>query len=103
MLQEVKIEDLEAGDEILVSCQGCFKYLILLRTPQTGKKLHWKTQGPLYKSVKCSTKVDSIVHTYSNGRKWTENKYMLTNKDHNKEVYIDLAYRQILLVKKNTN
>jgi hypothetical protein len=102
MLQEVEIKDLEAGDEILISCQSFFKYLILLRTPQTGKKLHWKTQGPMYKSVKCSTRVDSIVHTY-NTRKWTENKYILTNKDHNKEVYIDLAYRQILLVKKNSN
>jgi hypothetical protein len=102
MLQEIEIKDLEAGDEILISCQSIFKYLILLRTPQLGKKLHWKTQGPLYKSVKCSTKVDSIVHTY-NTRKWTENKYILTNKDHNKEVYIDLAYRQILLVKKNSN
>jgi len=102
MLQEVEIKDLEAGDEILISCQSFFKYLILLRTPQTGKKLHWKTQGPMYKSVKCSTRVDSIVHT-SNTHKWTENKYILTNKDHNKEVYIDLAYRQILLVKKNSN
>ena len=102
MLQEVKIEDLEAGDEIMISCQSYFKYLILLRTPQTGKKLHWKTQGPLYKSVKCSTRVDSVVHTY-NTRKWTENKYILTGKDHNKEVYVNLSYRQVLLIKKNSN
>ena len=102
MLQEVKIEDLEAGDEVLISCQSFFKYLILLRTPQTGKKLHWKTQGPLYKSVKCSTRVDSVVHTY-NTRKWTENKYILTGKDHNKEVHVNLSYRQVLLIKKNSN
>ena len=102
MLQEIQVEDLEAGDEVLISCQSFVKYLILLRTPHTGKKLHRKTQGPLYKSVKCSTRVDSVVHTY-NTRKWTENKYILTDKDHNKQVYVDLAYRQILLVKKNTN
>ena len=102
MLQEVKIEDLEAGDEVLISCQSYFKYLILLRTPQIGKKLHWKRQTPLYKSVKCSTRVDSVVHTY-NTRKWTENKYILTGKDHNKEVYVNLSYRQVLLIKKNSN
>lgn len=101
-MQEVKIEDLEAGDEVVISCQSHFKYLRVLRTPQLGKRLHWHTKNPMYKSVKCSTKVDSIVHTY-NTRKWTENKYILTGEDHNKEVYVNLGYRQILLMKKNSN
>ena len=107
MLQEIEIKDLEAGDEILISCQSYFKYLRLLRTPQLGKKLHWRTKLPMYKSVKCSAKVDETkqTHQWGNGhtRTWIEKKWLFTDKDHNNESYVNLEYRQILLIKKNTN
>jgi len=107
MLQEIEIKDLEAGDEILLSCQTSFRYVRILRTPQLGKKLHWKTQAPLYKSVKCSSRVieTTQTHQWSNGHKRTRicTKWVLTDKDHNKEFYQDLTERQILLIKKNNN
>ena len=106
-MQEVQVEDLEAGDEIIVSCQSYFKYLRVLRTPQLGKKLHWKTKLPMYKSTKCSAKIDEIkhTHTYQNAhtRTWIEKKWILTGKDHNTNTYIDLNERQVLLIKKNNN
>ena len=107
MLQEVKIEDLEAGDEILLSCQTSFRYVRILRTPQLGKKLHWKTQAPMYKAVKCSSRAieTTQTHTWGNGHKrtWICTKWVLTDKDHNKEFYQNLTERQMLLIKKNTN
>ena len=101
-MQEIKVEDLEAGDEVLLSCQSFFKYVRLLRTPQLGKKLHWRTKLPMYKSVKCSARVDETKHTY-NTRTWIEKKWLFTDHDHNNESYVNLEYRQILLIKKNTN
>jgi hypothetical protein len=106
-MQEIKVEDLEAGDEVLLSCQTSFRYVRILRTPQLGKKLHWKTQAPMYKAVKCSSKTieTSQTHTWGNGHKrtWIETKWILTDKDHNKEFYQNLSDRQIILIKKNNN
>lgn len=106
-MQEVKVEDLEAGDEILISCQSYFKYLRLLRTPQLGKRLYWKTKLPMYKSVKCSARVDEVkqTHNWGNGnvRTWIDKKWIFTDKDHNNESYVNLEHRQILLIRKNTN
>ena len=38
MLQEIEIKDLEAGDEILISCQSYFKYLRLLNSNEKKSK-----------------------------------------------------------------
>ena len=37
-MEIVKIEDLEVGDEIVISCQSYFKYLRILRKPGFGTK-----------------------------------------------------------------
>ena len=103
-MEIVKIEDLEVGDEIVISCQSYFKYLRILRKPGFGTKTHWNTGAPLYKSVKCSTRRESVSRSHvRNGITYTYNDHTwtFTAEDHNFTQYIDLEYRQLLLVKKN--
>jgi hypothetical protein len=102
-MQLIEIEDLDAGDEILISCQGCFKYLRLLRKPAIGTKKHWSTGKPVYKSVKCSTSKVTKINSYVyNGvpqvREYTD--WGFGPDDHNFEQYVNLNYRQIILVRK---
>lgn len=85
-MELVKVEDLEIGDEILLSCQGCFKYARVVRKPMVGKNTHWRTNAQLYKSVRCSLNRDE------NGL------WKFGPDNHNFEQYIDLNYRDILLV-----
>jgi len=102
----ITIEELEIGDEILISCQSFFKYLRVLAKPQINpKKLHWHTKQPLYGSVKCSTRQEEkIKYSYTDhngniinrlGKEW-----IVTPDDHNKRISVDLEYRQLWLVKK---
>ena len=103
-MEIVKVEDLEVGDEILISCQSYFKYLKVLVKPSLGKKTHWSTGAPLYKSVKCSTRRDSVSKSYvRNGQTYTynEHNWVVTPEDHNFTQYVDLGYRQILLVNRH--
>lgn len=103
----VKIEELDVGDEIIISCQGYFKYLKILSTPKLKSGTNCITGDPLYKSVKCST----VRETTQMGRKISKFngniKYYDVNKwgwgpdNHNFTQYIRLDYRQIILVKKN--
>lgn len=94
----VEIQDLEVGDEIIISCQSHFKYLRILRKPAVGKK----TQ---YKSVKCSTIRTSTPRQYKdyNGNVTTYyiHKWGWGSDDHNYNCYVDLEGRQIVLVKQN--
>jgi len=94
----VEIKDLREGDEILVSANSGLKYLRLLRDPQIGKKLHWRTQVPLYKTVKCSTRVEEVVYKYGT-RSYTKRKFVCTPEDHNKHIYQNLEDRTIWLIK----
>ena len=101
----ITIEELEIGDEILISCQSHFKYLKVLATPKINpKKLHWSTKQPLYSNVKCSTRVDEVVRSWTgyNGRiiNKVERTWMVTPDDHNKTISIGLQFRQLFLVKK---
>lgn len=103
-MEIINIEDLEVGDEILISCQAYFKYLKVLVKPALGTRTHWNTGKPLYKSVKVSTRRDSVSRSYvRNGQTYTynEHKWVVTPDDHNFIQHIDLAYRQLLLIKKN--
>lgn len=103
-MQEVKIQDLEVGDEILISCQSHFKYLRVIKQPTTGDRLHWRTKQPLYKSVKCSTRreEENVTYVYNGAtRTYKEITYLFTPEDHNHTVYADLEHRQIILIKKN--
>ncbi len=99
-MKEVKIEELKAGDEVVISCQSYFKYLRILVDPRIGKKTHWKTGDPLFKSVKCSTRRETTQRTYA-GRPYNVHKWGWGPEDHNHNQFIDLTDRQIILVKEN--
>lgn len=101
----IEIQDLEPGDEILISCQSFFKYLKVLAKPTLSKtKVSWSTKTPLYSNVKCSTKQDIITKNYVgySGKTYTrtEKKWILSPDDHNLRVSVDLNERQIWLIKK---
>jgi hypothetical protein len=100
----VKIEELEVGDEVVISCQSYFKYLRILRKPMISTKTHWRTGNPLYKSVKCSTNrsVKDVGGTFK-GTPYTriEKTWVFGPEDHNYTQYVDLEFRQTILVKKN--
>jgi len=102
----IEIQDLEVGDEILISCQSNFKYLRVLTPPTLSKtKKHWHTQQPMYKSFKCSTNQEVVTTTHT----WNGNPYTRTHKewgvtpeDHNTTLHVDLYGRQIWLVRRKT-
>jgi hypothetical protein len=106
--QLIKIEDLEIGDEIMISCQSYFKYLKVLTPPRLSKtKVHWHTKLPMHANFRCTTRQDVIPgHSYTdrNGVVHTRmNKtWIPTAEDHNLTVSADLTGRQIWLVKKGT-
>jgi hypothetical protein len=100
----VEIKDLEVGDEILISCQSCFKYLRVLKKPVIGTRIHWSTQQPCYKSVKCSTKrVDKVITWVRNSKTYsrTVKEWEFTPEDHNVTIFVNLTDKQILLVNKD--
>lgn len=101
-MREVKIEELKAGDEIVISCQSYFKYLRLLVDPAMGKKKHWHTGAPLFKSVKCSTRRETTQRTYINSGgvrvSYDIHKWGFSPDDHNHNQHVDLTGRQIILV-----
>jgi hypothetical protein len=44
-MELIEIEELEAGDEIIISCQSYFKYLRVINKPVIGKKLIGKQEN----------------------------------------------------------
>ncbi len=98
----IELEDLQIGDEIVISCQSHFKYLRVLSQPQENGNTHYYTKKPLYKSVRCSTKRIDKQHTYTNARgisyTRTEKHWDFTPDDHNVKLSLDLNYKQILLI-----
>jgi hypothetical protein len=106
--QIIKIEDLEVGDEILISCQSYFKYLRVLVKPSLSKtKKHWRTAHPLYGNVRCSTRQDQVItYSYTDSAGVVHNRiqktWITTSEDHNIKVSQDLDGRQIWLIKRTT-
>ncbi len=99
----IEVENLEIGDEILVGANSQMKYLKVLRKPATGKKIHWRTKQPLYKTVLCSTHKHemSYTNTYNNHtRTWTRNEFVCKAEDHNTNIYQNLNDRVIWLIKR---
>jgi hypothetical protein len=102
-MELVKVEDLNVGDEIVISCQSCFKYLRIVRKPTISKKRHWRTGALLYKSVKCSIRREIKTYTYLyNGVTQTREykDWGFGPEDHNYEHYVNLNNRNIILVNK---
>jgi hypothetical protein len=104
--QLVTIEELEVGDEIMISCQSHFKYLKVLAKPRLSKtKVHWNTKQPMHSNVRCSTRQDVVTNTYTwNGNSYTRTTkvWRITPEDHNMTISQDLNDRQIWLVKRET-
>lgn len=107
ILQLVDIQDLDEGDEILISCQSYFKYLRLLRKPIIhATKKHWTTQQSMYKSVKCSTiRTEKVTSWTRDGQTYSckHKEWEFSPDNHNYNHYVNLNFRQIILVKKNKN
>ena len=100
----ITIEELEVGDEILISCRSYFKYLRILRKPSLSNRKKYGGDDFAYNTVKCSTNGTSEEKTYTYGktvRKYITHVWNLTSDDHNVTQYLDLSTRQLLLVKKN--
>ena len=102
----IEVQDLQVGDEIMISCQSFFKYLKVLTPPTMSKtKKNWSTKQPMYKSFKCSTNQEMVTTTYTwNGNPYTRTQkvWRLSSEDHNLKIYQDLNGRQIWLVKRET-
>jgi hypothetical protein len=102
----IEIQDLQVGDEIMISCQSFFKYLKVLTPPALSKtKVHWHTKKPMYGNVRCTTKRDVVTNTYTwNGNSYTraQKVWGVSSEDHNMRISQDLNNRQIWLVKRET-
>ena len=104
--QLIEIQDLQVGDEIMISCQSYFKYLKVLTPPALSKtKVHWSTKQPMYANVRCTARKDVTTRTYTwNGNTYTrsEKSWGATAEGHNVRISQDLNERQIWLVKRET-
>jgi len=105
--QVIEIQDLEVGDEIMISCQAHFKYLRVVRAPRLSKiKVHWSTKQPMYENVRCTTRQELVTTTNTwNGTSYTRThkEWKVTPEDHNLTTSVDLNYRQIWLVRRENN
>ena len=102
-MKVVEIEDLEVGDEILISCQSHFKYLKILRLPKMLPGTNWRGRTR-YSSAKCSTRRTEKDVTWTNylGQQMIrkEKVWEFGPDDHNFINYVNLMDRQILLMRK---
>jgi len=88
----ITIEELEVGDEILISCQSYFKYLRILRKPTLSNKKKYGRDDFAYNTVKCSTnrKSEEKTHTYGNETKNNSaHTWEITPEGNNTVQYLD--------------
>lgn len=98
----VKVEELEKGDEIMIPSSSQFKYLRVLSEPKISTKKHWSDPTiVLYKSVKCSTAEETYKVVYGSNT-YDRKRWALRAEDHNRIIYQNLNYSDILLVKKSS-
>jgi hypothetical protein len=99
--QEIKIEDLRVGDEVLIGSSMGLTKVKILRPLKLRSKPDWR--GKLsYSSVKCAT--NETIETYQiPNRSYTYSKKVSSvanDAEYNKEKYIDFNYRNIWLIKR---
>lgn len=113
-MRKIEIEELQVGDEIIISGNSKLKYLKVLKVPVVKSNNGWKKyidengelkyrkDAPVYSSVRCSTRQDSIP-MYS---KW-RNNYVMKEfvyepdiEKHNVRHNFCLSNRDIILVKR---
>lgn len=103
-MELIKMEDLNVGDEILISCQSYFKYLRVLKKPTLGKKTNYRTGALIYKLVKCSAcrEIKTSSYVFKGVTKsYNYKTWKFGPEDHNFDHYVNLNERQIILVYKN--
>ena len=104
----IKAEDLQVGDEIMISCQSYFKYLRVLTPPTMSKtRVNWHTKKPILGNFRCTTRQEEVLkYSYTNSQGQVINRmdkeWIPTPEDHNLRVSQDLNSRQIWLVKRET-
>lgn len=81
--QLIDRDDIQVGDEIIISCNSYLKYLKVLRIPKNGST-----------RFKCSI---------GGGDSHSEYYFQMDCEKHTKEIYQDLHYRNIFLVKRQEN
>lgn len=112
----IKIEEIQIGDEIIISGKSHLKYLKVLSTPTLGNRdlwelsldettnsgWSWKVIGKRYKAIRCSIRQDEIPYKNRAGFQRTHKKYVFETDvtKHNKKISIDLNSRDIYLVKR---
>lgn len=104
----IEIQDLQVGDEIMISCQSYFKYLRVLTPPTLSKtRVHWHTKQPMYGNIRCTTRQEQVTkysYTDRNGNivNRVSKDWIASPDDHNLRVSLNLNGRQIWLVKRET-
>ena len=96
-LKLIKVDELEIGDEIIISSYSKLKYLKVLKLP----KLKTSRWGDYYTNVKCSIKQKHCVSKW--GKNININIFEQDVAQHNSIIYQNLNNRDILLVKRENN
>ena len=96
-LKLIKVNELEVGDEIIISSYSNLKYLKVLKLP----KLKTNSWGDYYTNVKCSIKQEHHISKW--GKQTNVNFFETDTSKHNSIIYQNLNNRDILLVKRENN
>ena len=96
-LKLIKVNELEIGDEIIISSFSYLKYLKVIKLP----KLKTNRWGDYYSNVKCSIKQDHHISKW--GKQMNINIFEQDVTQHNSIVYQNLNNRHILLIKRENN
>lgn len=95
----IEVKDLRIGDEILIPCHSSLRYLRVLREPRLKKKSQSQ-----YKAVYCSANVTETPYTHTWANETTKiyitKAYKCLSEGHNKEMYQNLNYKAIWLIKR---
>ena len=86
----VQINELQIGDEIIISCYSQLKHLKIVGIPKKKKSTRFK----------CSIKQ---IQRTSGNYNWTMNQFEQDVTQHNHVLYQDLYSRDIFLVKRENN
>lgn len=110
---EIKINELNKGDVVLIGSSSGIKCIKLLRQPKLAKKADWFGRQA-YSTVKCSfQKIETIIpytrtYTDRNGnlqshgnQNYIHNSFGMNENNHNAEGYVNLNYKNIYLIKKS--
>lgn len=105
---EVKIEDLEIGDEIIILGQVS-KYVKILETPQVGIPFAWNNTIR-FKNVRCRMKLkltpitrnrwDPVNRVYGPKLEYDKTYILESPEDTDETKKVDLNWKRLWLVKK---